>query len=360
MQKSIEVEYWVTDRDGVLTRPGELTDVSAYTEAEFVDCLFELKTPPCESIDELRSTVIEQLDAVLERAAELDKRLVPLGTPINCESMDMKADERGRIQKQVVGSDFKFAKYCAGTHVHFEQRNVTDQLNALIALDPALALCNSSPYYQGDQIASSARAYLYRKGCYQQFPKHGQLWQYVDTVAEWNRRLETSLEEFKESAKERGISEAKVDAHFSTDDAVWTPVRLREEMPTVEWRSPDATLPSQLLRLVGEMNTIMEEIHHTNVRIGEGTGEWTAEEIVLPEFERLDEYAKAAMIDGLESTEVSRYLERMGFRVEEYDPLTADFETEGHVPLERARELRLRNAERLIRDVELLKSAEHE
>ncbi len=358
MQKSIEVEYWVVDRGGALTEPGELTDVSAYAEEEFVDCLFELKTPPCGTVEELRATVIEQLDTVLERASELDKLLVPLGTPINCESMEMKPEERGKIQEQVIGSGFEYAKYCAGIHVHFEQRNVVDQLNALIALDPALALCNSSPYYQGDRVASSARASLYRKGCYEQFPKHGQLWNYVDTVAEWHRRLDRRLEEFKASAVERGISEAKVDAHFSSDDAVWTPVRLREEMPTVEWRSPDATLPSQLLRLVEEMDTILEEVHHTNVRIGDSgeNGKRSDDEIVLPEFERVDEYASAAMIDGLESPDVVDYLERMGFDVDAYDPLTSRFETTEYVSLETARELRLRNAERLQRDVESLKA----
>lgn len=356
MHKSIEVEYWVIDRDGALTHPGELVDVSQFTEAEFVDCLFELKTPPCETIDELRTTFVDQLNEVLHRAAELDKSLVPLGTPINCETIEMQTDDRGEIQKRVVGTNFDYAKHCAGTHVHFEKRNVTDQLNTLIALDPALALCNSSGYFQGDRIASSARACIYRKKCYEHFPKHGQLWQYVDNVGQWNRRLERRLEEFKDVAAAKGIAEAEIDAHFSADDAVWTPVRLRDEMPTVEWRSPDATLPSHLLRLVEEVNTILEQLHHTNVRIEGDTAKRTPDAIVLPEFESLRDYVEAAMIDGLDSQPVADYLERMGFHVEEYDPLTNRFETSDHVSPEEARQLRLQYAEYLEQDVERLKN----
>ncbi|SIR91244.1 Glutamate-cysteine ligase family 2(GCS2) [Natronorubrum thiooxidans] len=121
MNTSIEVEYWVIDTDGELTSPGELADISERTEREFVEPLFELKTPPCETINELQSSFVEQLDEVLSRAATVDKRLVPLGTPINCGSIDRRPDERGRIQKAVVGENFDYAKYCAGTHIHVEK-----------------------------------------------------------------------------------------------------------------------------------------------------------------------------------------------------------------------------------------------
>lgn len=258
MQKAIEVEYWVIDRNGVLTTPGALTAGSEYVEKEFVYPLFELKTPPCETYVDLRSTFIDGLDETLSRADELDKMLVPLGTPINSTSIRRWPSERSRIQQHVIGDNFAYAKYCAGTHLHFEKRNVTDQLNVLTSLDPALALLNSSSYFQDERIANGARSYIYRKKCYECFPKHGQLWEYVDTVGQWERRLKRRFGEFKEAAIEAGVDEESVDAHFSPDDIVWTPVRLRNTMPTVEWRSPDATLPSQILRLAEEVDTVME------------------------------------------------------------------------------------------------------
>ena len=354
MKKSIEVEYWVVDQNGALTQPGELVNSSEQVEEEFVDCLFELKTPPCETVEELRTTLTEQLEETLLRAQELEKQLVPLGTPLNSDRIELLEDERSEIQKTVVGSDFDYTKYCAGTHVHFEKRNVVDQLNTLVALDPALALCNSSPYYQGEHVASSARAYLYRKKAYEKFPKHGQLWEYAETVAQWERRLGRRFEEFKEQALERGIDEERVDANFSPDDVVWTPIRLRDAMPTVEWRSPDATLPSQLLKLVEAVETVMEQIHHTNVRVEGAYGSVTPDEVVLPEFDSLCDYAEAAMLDGLDSPDVVEYLTRMGFAVEEYEPLSREFEGQGHISLDEARTLRLQYANRLQEDVDRL------
>lgn len=351
MQKSIEVEYWVIDRSGALTPPEALTEVSENVEQEFVKPLFELKTPPCETYAELRTTFVNQLDTVLSRADELDKLLVPLGTPLNAESIDRWPGERSRIQQEVLGPNFDYAKYCAGTHLHFEKRNVTDQLNVLAGLDPALALLNSSPYFRGERIANGARAYLYRRKCYEQFPEHGQLWDYVHTVAEWERRLNQRFDEFKAAAIEAGIDADCVDAHFSPDDVVWTPIRLRDAMPTVEWRAPDATLPSQILRLAEEMDSMMEHLHHTNVHVAGETGEVTDESVILPEFETVVDYTEQAMHDGLESGDVATYLERMGFDVHGYDPLVRRIDGRQHVTPSEARELRLQYGELLRQDV---------
>ncbi|MFC6825951.1 glutamate-cysteine ligase family protein [Halopelagius fulvigenes] len=351
MQKSIEVEYWVVDRDGALTTPDELTEISENVEEEFVPPLFELKTPPCETYADLRSTFVDQLDRVLRRADELDKLLVPFGTPINGEEIERWPSERSRIQKRVLGTNFDYAKYCAGTHLHFEKRNVVDQLNVLAGLDPALALLNSSPYFRGERVANGARAYLYRKRCYENFPKHGQLWEYVDTVAEWERRLDRRLAEFTEAAVEAGIDEGAVEANFTADDVVWTPVRLRDEMPTVEWRAPDAALPSQILRLAEEMDAVMERLHHANVRVEGATGEVTDDEIVLPEFETVRDYVGDAIYEGLDSADVATYLERMGFDVQGYDPLTRKIDGRERVAPDEAKELRRRYGELLREDV---------
>ena len=354
MHESIEVEYWVVDREGALTTPGALTDVSEYVEQEFVDPLFEVKTPPCASVAELRSTFVELLDAVVSRADELDRLLVPLGTPVHAESIQRQAAERGRIQERVLGTNFDYAKYCAGTHVHFEKRNVTDQLNVLAALDPALALCNSSPYFQGDRVADGARAYLYRKKCYEQFPQFGQLWDYVETVGQWERQLQRCFEEFREAARDAGVDVAAVNEHFSPDDTVWTPVRLRDAMPTVEWRSPDTTFPSQILRLVEDLDEVMEQVHHTNVTVEGTRGEVTSDRITLPTFDVVEEYVDAAIHDGVRSDELVAYLERMGFEADRYDPTSRHIDGRAHVTPAEARDLRARYGALLREDVRSL------
>ncbi|WIV67414.1 glutamate-cysteine ligase family protein [Natrialbaceae archaeon AArc-T1-2] len=354
MQTSIEVEYWVVDESGELTEPGPLVDVSDNVEEEFVGPLFELKTPPCETMAELKREFVGELANVLAEADRCGKGLVPLGTPINCGPIDQHPGERSHIQECVLGENFGYAKYCAGTHVHVEKRNVVDQLNVLIALDPALALCNSSPYFEGRPIASSARAYVYRRKCYEQFPKHGQLWEYADNVGQWNRRLERRYEEFKDAAVTEGIDEERVDERFTPDDVVWTPVRLRQEFPTVEWRSPDATVPSEILRLVADLEAVMERLHHTNVSVAGENGAVTEDGIALPEFDAVCGLADEAIIDGLASQNVRNYLDRMGFSVADYEPITDRIAGREHVGPTDACELRRTYADLLARDVDAL------
>ena len=354
MQKSIEVEYWVINQDGALTNPGALTEFSEYVEEEFVYPLLELKTPPCETYSALESTFVEQLAELLFKADELDKMLVPLGTPINSRPIELRPGERSRIQKRVLGDNFAYAKYCAGTHLHFEKRNVTDQLNVLASLDPALGLLNSSSYFQGERIANGARAYIYRKKCYEYFPLHGQLWNYVNTVGQWERQLDRLFDSFKDASMKGGINEDAIYASFSPQDIVWTPVRLRDEMPTVEWRAPDTSLPSQILRLAEEVGTIMEQLHHKEVRIEGDAGEVTDDRITIPEFDTVLNYVEEAIHEGLESPELSAYLERMGFNVREYQPLTQKIDGRDYVSLDEAREIRLQYGELLRRDVDHL------
>ncbi len=77
---------------------------------------------------------------------------------------------------------------------------------------------------------------------------YGQLWDYVNTVGQWERQLDRLFDSFKRASMNEGVEENDIDASFSPQDIVWTPVRLRDEMPTVEWRAPDTSLPSQILR----------------------------------------------------------------------------------------------------------------
>ncbi|WP_290812257.1 glutamate-cysteine ligase family protein [Halovivax sp.] len=361
MQKAIEVEYWTVDEEGALVEPGALTEFSENVEGEFVEPLFELKTEPYETIPELRAAFVDRLAETVARADELGKRLVPLGTPIGEESIDFRPSERGRVQRAVIGDRFRHAKHCAGTHLHFEQRNVVDQLNVLLGIDPVLALANSSPYYRGERLADGARAYLYRRRTYELFPDHGQLWEYVDTVAEWERRLQARYEEFRTAAIDAGVDADAVDRHFSTDDAVWAPVRLREEMPTVEWRSPDATLPSEILRLTADVDRLMEGLHHTSVQIGTaGAFDVADDGVTLPPFDELRDLTDAAMHDGLGSATVRTYLDRMGFSPREYDPLSRWIDGPARVSEAEARALRLRCARRLREDVAALREAASE
>ncbi|WP_136717613.1 glutamate-cysteine ligase family protein [Halorientalis salina] len=353
VRRSIEVEYWVIDDEGRLVEPGELVEASAGAEREFVEPLLEIKTTPCETTAELRDELFTRVGEVLRRAEDLGKGLVPLGTPVNHDVVRDRPSDRTRIQDRVVGADFEYVRHCAGTHIHVEQQpgSEVDQLNTLVALDPALALVNSSRYFRGDDLGAGARSKLYRWMAYEGLDHQGRLWPYVDDTDDWTQRLERRYTEFVTAALDAGIDRGTIEANFDPESAVWTPVQLRETFSTVEWRSPDTALPSQVVRLADDIAGVVEKLPGRDMRIEGETGEITDEHIVLPEFDAVSEYVEAAIRDGLSSDAVRSYLERLGFDVEAYEPVSHEMD-HGAVTPAAARRIRLDHAERLEQDVQ--------
>jgi gamma-glutamyl:cysteine ligase YbdK (ATP-grasp superfamily) len=353
IRRSVEVEYWVVDSEGRLTAPGALVDASPGVEREFVEPLLEVKTSPCETTAALRAELFDRLGRVLDRAAELDKRLVPLATPVNAPTVEELPSERTRVQNRVVGEEFAYVRHCAGTHVHVEQQpgEAIDQLNALIALDPALALLNSSPYFRGEYLAPGARSKLYRWLAYDDLPHQGRLWPYATDRAQWARRLERRYEAFETAAMAAGVDRRAVVANFDPESVVWTPVQLREAFGTVEWRSPDAALPSQVLAVADRVAAVTGRAARADVRIEGTTGELSEQAVVLPTFDAVLGYLEAAVTEGLASDRLRAYLDRMGFDVGAYEPLSPSVARGETVSVEAARRLRLEYADRLERDV---------
>jgi len=353
IRRSIEVEYWVIDESGRLAEPGTLVEAAPGVEREFVEPLLEIKTTPCESTDALRAELFDRVERVLRRADEVGKGLVPLATPVGEAEIGELSSERTRIQNRVVGEDFEYARHCAGTHVHVEQQSgcALDQYNAFVALDPALALVNSSPYYRGRRLAAGARSKLYRWMAYDSLAHQGRLWDYLSSREEYERRLERRHEEFVAAAMDAGAERRAVEANFDPESAVWTPVQFRERFGTVEWRSPDTALPSQVVALADRLATVSADIRETPVRVEGGAGAVTDETVVLPEFDAVIGYVNAAIRDGLGSEAVRSYLDRMGFDVSAFSPVSHGIA--GAAPLDRttSRRIRREHADRLARDV---------
>ncbi len=352
-RRSIEVEYWVIDEEGSLVDPGALAEVTPGVEREFVEPLLEVKTSPCETTTELREQLYDRLGRVLAVADREGKRLVPLATPLSGSAIADRYHERTRIQDRVVGDEFECVRHCAGTHIHFEQlpgREV-DQLNVLTAADPALALVNSSPYFQGRRLSAGARSEIYRWKAYDSLPHQGQLWPYAEDSKTWATRLERRYEEFVTEAVVMGFDRAEVESHFDPESAVWTPVKLREAFSTVEWRSPDTALPSQVLRLADQLGDLVGRVAETEVRVEGDTGGVTDEAVVLPEFDALQQYVRDGIQVGLSSPAVRSYLGRLGFDVSAFEPLTGEFEAREELSPADARALRLAYADRLEADI---------
>jgi len=343
----------VVDADGQLVEPGPLVAAAPGVEREFVEPVLEIKTTPCETTAELRAELYERIERVLAVADDHDMGLVPLATPLNASDIADLPSERTRIQDEIIGPDFEYVRHCAGTHIHVEQipgREI-DQLNTLVALDPALAVVNSARRFRGKPLADGARSKLYRWMAYDGLPQQGRLWRYVDSREEWDRRLERRYEEFTQLAMEAGIDRQTFASCFDPESAVWTPVQLRSEFGTVEWRSPDTALPSSVVALADSVATTVEHLRNAEVRIEGETGRLTDSQVVLPEFPHVLEYVNAAIREGLASESLCGYLERMGFDVPAFDPISRQHENLGPMTPEQARERRLTYARRLEEDV---------
>jgi len=186
---------------------------------------------------------------------------------------------------------------------------------------------------------------------YDGLPHQGRLWRYVDSFEEWARRLERRYEEFETAAMAAGVDRRTVAEQFAPESAIWTPVQFRERFGTVEWRSPDTALPSQILALADHVTGTIEHLADAEVRIEGDTGRITDSQIVLPEFDTVLDHVNAAIRDGLESDSLWAYLHRMGFDVAAFDPFVHSEGSRGKITRETARELRLEYAERLKGDV---------
>ena len=360
IRRSIEVEYWVIDEAGRLVEPEGLVSAAPGVEREFVEPLLEIKTTPCETTATLRAELFERVEAVLDRAEERSLGLVPLSTPVGDAEIAELPSDRTRVQNRVLGGDFEHVRHCAGTHVHVEQQpgHAVDQLNAFVALDPALALVNSSPYYRGRRLAVGARSKLYRWMAYDGLAHQGRLWSYVDDREEWDQRLDRRYEEFVAAALDAGVDRRTVLANFDPESAVWTPVQLREAFGTVEWRSPDAALPGQVVDLADRLAAVTGHLRDAEVRIEGGAGGITDDEVVLPEFDAVIGYVNAAIREGLGSEAVRSYLDRMGFDVGAFSPVAETIHKRAPVDRSQARELRLAHADRLAREVRQTASVE--
>ncbi|WP_227356912.1 glutamate-cysteine ligase family protein [Haladaptatus salinisoli] len=349
MKIGLEAEYWVIDESGELaTDTDGLAEVSEHVVPEFVAPLIEVQTPPVSNAEELRREFGSILRTVCDAADERDLSLVPLGTPLARESLPVTS-ERGRLLERMYGDDMEYAKNCAGTHVHFDRGNVVRQLNLLTALDPALALVSSSPYFDGSKLASSSRAAVYRYESHSTFARYRDLWDYAESEDQWEERIDEQYFVLQLIARERGIETGTFSEYFKREDAVLTPVRLRHRSPTVEWRAPDTALPSQILRLVSDVANLLQQTEYKDVVVGE-TGIRT-EKIGIPPFPEVRELSTAAINEGLGSLRVQDYLTTMGFDTTRYHPISDRIEHGWTLPREEALRIRREYADRLVEDV---------
>lgn len=57
MRVGIEIEYWLVDGDGTLSAADEVITACDGVDSEMATPLLEVKTPPCDSVEELTAVL---------------------------------------------------------------------------------------------------------------------------------------------------------------------------------------------------------------------------------------------------------------------------------------------------------------
>jgi gamma-glutamyl:cysteine ligase YbdK (ATP-grasp superfamily) len=352
MKIGLELEYWIAAENGALTSADRLIGAHEYAVPECVDTLIELVLPPAITRTELEKEIVDSITELIAIAADNNRLVVPLGTTL-IETQPPATSARGMILEQVYGEDLRFAKNVAGTHIHFDQTDAIAQANLLTALDPALALVATTPYYDGQRTAVSARSAAYRRGMSARFAPFRRLQPYVWTNTECDNRMQQTFELFVECALAEGINQATISEYFDLNDVCHGPVRIRNDIGTVEWRAPDTALPSQVIRLAYDIEAILDQLDAKTLVIGSKPGVYS-DRIVIPPFAHLEQLTTEAIYHGL-TPAVRSYLHAFDIHIAAYSPLTEGFPKEGSLAIDAARDLRIQYATVLIDDVSRLR-----
>ena len=356
----IELELWVIDRRGELADGAPLVEALPFVDPEILRPLVEVKTEPHRRLSMLFRELRERLLRALAEADGHHLRLFAAGTPLNRGPLPTVPSPRLALQERIDPEDLALERVLAraGLHVHFardpDPRVTRDRVNLLTALDPLAAAANASPYLGRRRVASSSRNLLYHVRSRSRFAERSRLWSYAGSVADWEGRLDRLWGEYPGRARECGIPPAELRRELRPDDSLWTPVRLRRDPSTIEYRSADAAPPGRILPVVEALARVVRLADRGGVELPEEPGREVTRDgsrIVLPPFLVLRALSEEAARLGLRSEPLRAYLARLGIEPEAFRPLEPTV-TDGDALDDRAaRRLRLRWADELERDL---------
>jgi gamma-glutamyl:cysteine ligase YbdK (ATP-grasp superfamily) len=352
----LEQEFFLVDRNGA---PRDLADLflgecreaaraegvdPQCFEAESVNGLVEITTPPSFGVVEMTRHYLRNLDLALGVAAELGLALYPLGTYPLRISPTIRDDPGYGLKASILGHRrFLHAGRCAGAHLHLElpagtvwpdvkasldatvdaQRELLGVYNLATALDPALvALTRACPFYQGEMVGFvAARIVHYRgilgfDGLYANLREVGGLSAYAgraeDLIDQQRVRYRAWFAAMDRAGVERRLFAS---AGGNLHRASWNPVRLSRH-GTVEIRTMDANFPEMVLAVCALIQGAAERVRRERLEVRPGRGVLTLEAegdlLRVPTFSHLNgELLRAAVTGGLLDRRVEAYVDSL-------------------------------------------------
>lgn len=305
--------------------------------------MIEIKTSPCETLEELAEEYLSSLGLALRVGTRLGLRLYPLATyPLPVDPVFREAP-RYELQRSAIGREkFLAAGRCAGAHLHLELpgglvddeevvrhdagaaglRELLALYNLATALDPVLiSLTRACPFYEGARPGLATRTAFYRgsddfgwQGVYSGLPELGALQPYAagpeDLV---NRQLE-GREAWVRAMERAGFEAGRVsEMSGSILDICWRPVRINGS-GTVELRGIDGNYPEVVLGVVALVRAAADRVRAENLVVKPVADlrrfECDGERLYVPDFVSLgSDLFFTAVTRGLESPEISGYVD---------------------------------------------------
>ncbi len=359
----IEQELFLVDERG---RTSDLADEflarcleAGGDEGSFVEeCsrgMFEINTPPADTLTSLSTGYLNRLELALRVGREIGVRLFPLAAYPLPTNPPMRGDDSYELQARTLGREnFLNAGRCIGTHLHLElcegttdadtvvSREATSAAriellnlyNLAVALDPAIiALTRSTPFYEGERTGLAVRTAHYRgsadfemPGLYANLPEVGGLKPYASNIEQLVERHRADYGRWLQAVAAAGVEEG-----FYTGSgggplkANWGPVRISGKN-TVELRGIDGNFPGHTLAVAALIEAVANRIREEKLTVtpteGTRTVQIDGDKLLVPDFPSLHKHLfHAAVTEGVAHLSIVAYLDSL-----------VDFATEGATP----------------------------
>lgn len=300
----IEFELFTLDEQGYITSGADrlIARVKKHypnieIKEEVGKNMIEITTPPSLEVPDAMLKAMDDFEAVAACAAEEKLLLYAYGTYPGAFTPEFHTGKRFRAQEKILGKQrFAIAGRCVGLHIHYSlpwgvfnrvekiikplirSKNMQMMINIYnlcIAMDPALfTLAQSSPFYQGEQLAKDSRVVFYRggsdldspQGLYANFPEFGALQQYRATNTDILRLIRERFVEWGRLLKGIGRDIALFSKHGSILDNTWNPVKINAH-GTMEIRGMDMNHPDIIVAIALMVKYIIKEVQEKFLQI---------------------------------------------------------------------------------------------
>lgn len=354
-----EVEFLIVDKEGKIAHGAD--EILKKAE-EKLGIETNLLTPECsKNIIELGSypdtegsntmkNLLDGLKLLTYVANEAGYAVLPLGTYPGTFTPSMRVNPGYKVQNELFGkSRFQIAGRTAGYHCHYalpwgvfdsknlmlkdlgdskNQEYLVSAFNFLIAMDPALTtFMQSSPFYQGKNLAKDSRVLAYRggeelgypKGLYAHMPIFGALPSYLHSGTDIISRIEERHGAWQKALTKALPPNRRKPVYRSILDTNWSPVKINSH-GTFEERGMDMNRLPILFSVSILMQVLLKSVQEGQFRVrprdSAKAQPFALEEdgklLLIPPIVHVQKHLqKLSTYEGLENDEMYYYCKRL-------------------------------------------------